>query len=115
MKKFFFGLLLAALPSSAWADKIGDMRAKKPEFTTETTMNIFDIERCVIENVNIGKPWVYRQPDRPNAVSMVWDSREFGNTTLIEMSGNPIIKIRFWGKDKMWHVLRTCIGQEANG
>ncbi|QDM40637.1 hypothetical protein [Altererythrobacter sp. TH136] len=91
------------------ADRLIDERKKPPEFTAEVAgPSIFDLERCVIEYVNIGKPWVYRQPDRPGEVMLVWDSREFGNTTILELKGTEKVAARFWGKNKMWEVFQQC-------
>jgi hypothetical protein len=58
MKRIVIGIALVAMATAVRADKIGEMRAKEPEFTAETTMKLFDIERCVIENVNISKPTI---------------------------------------------------------
>lgn len=112
MKRVLCGIVLVCVATSAQADRIGENRAKKPEFTAEVSLNLFDVERCVIENNNIGKPWVYRQPDRPEEVMLAWESREFGNTTVLEMKGLQQIKLRFWGKNKIWDTVLECIGRD---
>jgi len=87
MKRILLGMALAGVATSAQADQISEIRANKPEFTAEVSLNLFDVERCVIENNNIGKAWVYRQPDRPEEVMLSWESRSYGNTTVLEMKG----------------------------
>ena len=77
MKGYQTAALLALMASPVLADDIGGVRAKPPEFTAKVAMNLFDVERCVIDTDNIGKPWVYRQPDRPDAVMLVWESSDF--------------------------------------
>lgn len=114
MKRILTSIALVVTATSAQADKIGDMRAKEPEFTAETTMKLFDIERCVIENENISKPWVYRQPDLPDVTTLAWESKEFSNTTLLEMKGSETVILRFWGKDKIWDTVLDCIGQQKS-
>ena len=93
------------------ADDIGGVREKSPESTAEVPMNLFDVERCVIDTDNIGKPWVYRQPDRPEAVMLVWESSDFGDATVLEMRGLQNIKIKFWGRNKVWRKVQPCIGR----
>ena len=111
MKWVLLGAITICVGTSAKADRIGEIRAKEPEFTAEVSVDLFDIERCVIEDNNIGKPWVYRQPDRPDEVMLAWESREFGNTTVLEMKGSQRVSIRFWGKNKIWDTVQECIGQ----
>ena len=114
MKWLVLGAIAICLGTSARADKISEIRAQDAEFTAQAELNLFDVERCVIENNNIGKPWVYRQPDRPNEVMLAWESREFGNTTVLDMKGMQKISLRFWGKDKIWETVQDCIGQSKN-
>ncbi|RJG57356.1 hypothetical protein D0Z70_03910 [Sphingobium terrigena] len=53
-------LCLAFLtPGTAHADDIGSVRKKVAEFTASTKQRPYDLERCIIDTDNIGKPWVY--------------------------------------------------------
>lgn len=111
MKKLLPILAFSCVISPAKADDIGGVRKKEPEYTASVPMNMFDIERCAIDTDNIGKPWVYRQPDRPDDVMLVWESSDFGNATVIEMhrNGNNTA-LKFWGRNKVWRKIQPCIG-----
>lgn len=111
MKHILLVASLAAIPSSALASKeIAELRAEKPHFTAEVSLNVFDIERCVIATVD-KRAWVYRQPDRPNDVMLVWQSAELGSVTLLEMKGGDQTKLWFRGADRIWVNLQPCIGR----
>lgn len=114
MRLVIFALIASIVASPALADDIGGVRAKSPEFTAEVDMNLFDVERCIIDTDNIGKPWVYRQPDRPNDVMLVWESSDFGNATILEMKGSDRISIKFWGRNKVWRKVQPCIGRSED-
>lgn len=102
---------LMILPWVARADSIGLVRAKAPEFAATVDLNLYDVERCMIDTDNIGKPWIYRQPDRPHTVLLVWESSDFGNATVLEMNGLKPIEIKFWGRNKAWRKVQPCIGR----
>ena len=87
MRGCYPAILLALWACPVFADDIGGVRAKPPEFTADVPMNLFDVERRIIDTDNIGKPWVYRQPDRPEDVMLVWESSDFGDATVLEMHG----------------------------
>lgn len=114
MKYLLLLLPLIAISSAASADAIGSVRQKTPEFTATISLDLFDVERCMIETDNIGKPWVYRQPDRPNSVMLVWESSDFGNATILEMNGRNPIEIKFWGRNKAWRKVQPCIGRSES-
>lgn len=97
------------------ADGIGSVRKKPPEFAVTVALNLFDIERCVIDTDNIGKPWVYRQPDRPDDVMLVWESSDLGAATVLEMhrDGNSTT-MKFWGRNKARRKAQPCIGRKES-
>lgn len=111
MRLIILAAAISVIATPAFADDIGEVLAKPPEFTAVVDMNLFDVERCIILTDNIGKPWVYRQPDRPEAVMLVWESSDFGNATVLEMRGIKPIKMRFWGRNKAWRKAQPCIGR----
>lgn len=111
MRRYQTAALLLLVASPVLADDIGGVSAKPPEFTAEVQMNLFDVERCVIDTDNIGKPWVYRQPDRPEDVMLVWESSDLGAATVLEMRGLQNIQIKFWGRNKVWRKVQPCIGR----
>jgi hypothetical protein len=102
-------IIVLSAPSPALADDIGGVRKKQPEFSAGSQKGLFDIERCMIDTDNIGKPWVYRQPDMPERVMLVWESSDFGNATVLEMNGIKDTKIAFWGRDKVWRKVQPCL------
>ncbi len=111
MKHIILGFALAAVSASAFASKeIAELRAENPHFTAEVSLNLFDIERCIIETVD-KRAWVYRQPDRPNEVMLVWQSAELGSVTLLEMKGENQTTLWFRGADRIWVNLQPCIGR----
>lgn len=63
--------LVAATPGYA-ADVAGLMKTV-PVFSKVTGKNMYELERCMIEVDGPIMPHVYRQPDRPQRVMMVWD------------------------------------------
>ena len=68
--------------------------AHKPEFEGRSDLAVNEIERCMLDiGGKYGPPTVYRQPDRPDTVTMLWidkqttmrriDLRKDGNGTLV--------------------------------
>lgn len=117
MKRIAFAIFISALTcvSAASADDTGGVRKKTPEFTATVPVNMYDVERCVIDTDNIGKPWVYRQPDRPNDVMLVWESSDFGNATVLEMhKEGGTTTMKFWGRNKAWRKAQPCIGRKES-
>lgn len=101
--------IAAIISTPAIADDIGSVRKKPPEFTAKSEKGLFNLERCMIDTDNIGKPWVYRQPDMPERVMLVWESSDFGNATIIEMNGLAITTIKHWGRNKVWGKVQPCL------
>lgn len=117
MKRIAFAIFVFALTCAGAvnADDTGGVRKKAPEFTATVPLNMYDIERCVIDTDNIGKPWVYRQPDRPNDVMLVWESSDLGNATVLEMhKQNSTTSMKFWGRNKAWRKAQPCIGRKES-
>jgi hypothetical protein len=111
MRQPLFVLAALLTTSPIYASAIGDVRAKPPEFTAQIGLKLFDIERCIIDVDNIGNPWVYRQPDRPDVVMFVWESSDWGDATVLEMKGVDSVSIKFWGRNKAWRKVQPCIGR----
>lgn len=114
MKRIVVASMLLFTAGPALADSIGAARAKPPEFTAEVALNAFDVERCIIDADTIGKPWIYRQPDRPNEVMIVWESSDLGAATVLEMRGLNPIQMKFWGRNKAWRKVQPCIGRSES-
>ena len=114
LRGYLSAFLILLLASPASADSIGAVRAKPPEFTAKVPLALFDVERCVIDTDNIGKPWVYRQPDRPEDVMLVWESSDLGSATVLEMHGLQNVEMKFWGRNKVWRKVQPCIGRSES-
>ena len=78
-------VLLFANPLSA-AD-IGKTRSRPVDLILESSQNIFEVERCIIESDGPGIPSVYRQPDRPDFTTIAY-SQGTGVPLLVELSRN---------------------------
>lgn len=83
-------LMLAAGPISKW-----DERA--PDLSYASSAPIYEIERCLIDMPNAVAPSVYRQPDRPGEVTLVWPN-QFGNSIgRVTLSGSDTrTAVRSW-------------------
>jgi hypothetical protein len=46
MKRILLGMALAGVATSAKADKIVEILAKKPEFSAQIALNLYDVDRC---------------------------------------------------------------------
>lgn len=109
MRRYHLIAALSALSAPALADDIGGVRKKPPEFTATSTKGLYNLERCMIDTDNIGKPWIYRQPDMPERVMLVWESSDLGNATIIEMNGLKVTDIKHWGRNKVWGKVQLCL------
>lgn len=113
--KFYLSLIVLLIFSSAQAADIGGVRAKPAEFTASVVLNSFDVERCIINRDSIGIPIIYRQPDRPDDVTFVWQSSDFGNVTVLEMHRQSgVVEMKFWGRNKAWRKIQPCIGKSES-
>lgn len=64
-------LMILALAAQA-AGPLAKIEAKPAEADYVSKMPLGDVERCLIATADFGLPTVYRQPDRPNASTLVW-------------------------------------------
>lgn len=100
-------LLLLAGPISKWDDK-----RVEDDFQSEARLN--DIERCLIDLDGILAPYVYRQPDRPDVVTILYVAGNSGiaaGKVVIESSGNRS-RVRVWGAN--WKGIRRCAPPASN-
>ena len=66
--------LAVICPAIATAGPISKFDAKPPTGRYETHQTLEQVERCLIDIPNYGPPNVYRQPDRPDAETLIWSS-----------------------------------------
>lgn len=96
-------LIMSALAVVAAATgQVGKFEGKPPSSEYLTAIQSGDVERCLIRFA--APPLVYRQPDRPDDVSIVWPglSLSAGNAVARidlhrESSGT---RLKVWGLDK---------------
>lgn len=82
-----------------------------PVFSSQTTKNMYDLERCMIEVDSPSMPFVYRQPDRPQRTLFVWDggSGVGGVSAAAELDGIENAKVTFWGREKILRRIKPCL------
>lgn len=74
MRSMIAGALIA-LPTLAFAaGPISKFDTKPPVGEYDTAQKLEDIERCLIDMDGWLAPNIYRQPDRPDDVTLVWIS-----------------------------------------
>lgn len=61
----------AAVPAMA-EGPISKFDAKAPEAAYLSSRKLEDIERCLIDMDGLFPPSIYRQPDRPDHVTLLW-------------------------------------------
>ena len=86
-------LILAAGPISKWDDR-------KPNYEFVSSANIYDAERCMMDVPGVWVPQVYRQPDRPNAVMLLWTISQFGQQVSgrMDLEQKPDgLHVKAWG------------------
>lgn len=104
MRLLLGGLALAAPAYAERPISKFDSRTPDLEMTSPKTMN--EIERCLIDVDDRPAPNVYRQPDRPNEVTLIWPNQwplTYARVDLTKTSGGT--EIRSW---KMGKQAREC-------
>lgn len=107
-------LLIAMLfvaPASAF--DLGKIRNLPPDDTVNSKLNMFDIERCMIDVDAASVASVYRQPDRPNEVTLVWFTAIM--VTMVANDEGTYVEARFQspGGRKARKRLLACAGYES--
>lgn len=79
MKRIAIAIAIAVLAGSTAAhaeyeDPISKFDNKPPKAEYVSPLGMFDIERCLID-LQYPVPNVYRQPDRPDDVMIVWSGQ----------------------------------------
>ena len=82
-----------------------DSRTPDLEMASKRTLN--DIERCLIDAEDWPAPNVYRQPDRPNEVTLIWPNQWPFTYARVDLTRGPDggTKVRSW---KMAKQARNC-------
>src|SRR5690606_8208467 len=65
--------LYTSLPAAA--QSVAKWESKQPSVAGYVDQSMFDIERRLIHIDRMSVPYVYRQPDRPDFVMLIWQGR----------------------------------------
>ncbi|WP_426255812.1 hypothetical protein [Sphingomonas sp. DC2300-3] len=102
--KIAVGVIAALLAAEAGAGPLSKFDAKAPEFEMTSTKQMGDIERCLIDLNGVPAPNVYRQPDRPDDVTILWLANGAFNGTALgraDLRRTPSgTTVKLWLKDK---------------
>ncbi|MBB3910830.1 hypothetical protein [Sphingomonas desiccabilis] len=98
MKMIAAALLLLSAP--ALSGPLSKFDEKEPVADYDTPASIGDVERCLIDMDGWLAPNVYRQPDRPDRVTLVWIAGGVGAgkaAARIDLSVTPAgTHVRSW-------------------
>jgi hypothetical protein len=92
-------MLLALLPLQAVAGPISKFDGKKPDIEIVSSIGLFDLERCLTDMDGWPVPFIYRQPDKPNEVNILWvvQSTTKARAHLAKVDGGVLVRI--WNAD----------------
>lgn len=109
-------LVATAVVAATWlspaiASDVAGLMKTQPVFSNTTNKNMYDLERCMIEVDGPIMPHVYRQPDRPQRVLMVWDGGGGvgGVSAAAQIDGVDKAKVTFWGREKVLRRIKPCL------
>jgi hypothetical protein len=102
-------LVVAALVASpAHAGAISKFESKPVAFSGTVSKSLEDIERCLIDELGkYGPANVYRQPDRPDDVTITWTSRGWTTIGRLDLKRDARgTKVTSWMEEKD---IRPCL------
>ena len=93
-------ILIAAVALSASvaiAGPISKFDDRKPDLEMVSSVPLFDIERCMTDMDNWPVPFIYRQPDRPGELNMLWvyNMKTIARAYFVTTPAGVVVKI--WG------------------
>lgn len=107
-------LAAAALlaPIAAVAGPFSKYETRQLEHDYQSRAKIFDVERCIIDVDGWPPPLVFRQPDRPNQVTLIWteDAGAGGRLDLIQKEA--MLQVRGWSR--VPKAITTCAPPISN-
>jgi hypothetical protein len=102
MLRYF--LLTGVFALGIAAGPLSKFDGRQPEARLQSSKPIGDIERCLIDLSGVPAPQVYRQPDRPDEVTILWigtgpmNGPAIGKAELKKVGG--VVNVTLWLKDK---------------
>ena len=93
------------IPAASVAGPISKWDDRKPDFDYVSRANLYDVERCVVDVDGWPPPIVYRQPDRPDRITIIYTEHggTAGRLDLVVKDG--LLQVRGWAAPK---AIRTC-------
>ena len=97
-KKIIMLSAIALIPLQALAGPISKFDDKKPLIEQVSTVPLFDLERCLIDMSEYAGAFVYRQPDRPDEVNILWviQSVTMARVHLKVVDGGVAVRVWNW-------------------
>lgn len=101
--------LMGGLAIAASAGPLSKFEERAPVAEFQSSAKMEDIERCLIDVDGWLAPRVYRQPDRPDEVSLVWIGPNGMATGKVELKrSSTATLIKTWMPAKQ---VRSCAAQ----
>ncbi|ESZ88343.1 MAG: hypothetical protein Q27BB25_04530 [Blastomonas sp. CACIA14H2] len=87
-----------AAPIAAIAGPFSKYESRQLEHDYQSRANMYDVERCIIDVDGWPPPLVFRQPDKPDRVTIIWteDMGAGGRLDLIQR--DAMLEVRGWSR-----------------
>ena len=105
------------LASAAQAKDLADLIQTEPRFSMVINKKLFDTERCLIQADTLTSPIIYRQPDIPGKVMMVYPHKVQNNggvKAVVILEDINHTKVRFWGPGRYLRDIENCFQASLN-
>lgn len=112
LKKIIMLSAIALIPLQVVAGTNSKFDEQKPLIEQVSTLPLFDLERCLIDMDDYPGAFVYRQPDRPDEVNIlwVWTESRFTIARAHLKVVNGAVAVRIWVKGNLPRKqFRSCI------
>ena len=92
---YFTFCLLGMAATIAVAGPISKFDDDTPDINTISSVGMFDLERCLTDGDGWPVPFIYRQPDRPLEMNMLWviNAKTVGRAYLKTVPSGVVVKI----------------------
>lgn len=106
MIRVLIASLALLLPLAAAAGPISKWDDRQPEFNYVSRANLHDVERCILDANGWPLPMVYRQPDRPDSVTLMYvDGTGLAAGRIDLKVMDNVLHVTAWDAPK---AIRTC-------
>ena len=88
---------IALCASQVSAGPISKFDKKKPDLETISSVPLFDLERCLTDMEHWPLPLIYRQPDRPGEVKILWVFDSASAISRVDLLVTPSgVAVKVW-------------------